>query len=125
MLQPFLEKIFTDTVSLTKNTAQTVTAAAGVSLLSPNQSFPILLTGRALLPHWENHFHKRVLARTLADSTVVFAGLVPWSLLAILCSAIVGVPVIQYLPFAFFLLLSPFVTIVFSWVISRKGSSYR
>jgi Na+:H+ antiporter, NhaC family len=125
MLQPFLEKTFTDTVSLTKNTAQTVTAAAGVSLLSPNQSFPILLTGRALLPHWENHFHKRVLARTLADSTVVFAGLVPWSLLAILCSAIVGVPVIQYLPFAFFLLLSPFVTIVFSWVISRKGSSYR
>jgi Na+:H+ antiporter, NhaC family len=125
MLQPFLEKIFTDTVSLTKNTAQTVTAAAGVSLLSPNQSFPILLTGRALLPHWKNHFHKRVLARTLADSTVVFAGLVPWSLLAILCSAIVGVPVIQYVPFAFFLLLSPFVTIIFSWIISRKGSSYR
>ncbi|TVP88786.1 MAG: hypothetical protein EA344_00190 [Alkalicoccus sp.] len=125
MLQPFLEKIFTDTVSLTKNTIQTVSAAAGVSLLSPNQSFPILLTGRALLPHWERHFHKRVLARTLADSTVVFAGLVPWSLLAILCSTIVGVPVIQYLPFAFFLLLSPAVTIAFSWVISHKGTIYR
>jgi Na+:H+ antiporter, NhaC family len=120
MLQPFLERVFTDTTSLTKNTAQTIGVAGGVSLLSPNQSFPILLTGRALLPHWEKHFHKRLLARTLADSTVVFAGMVPWSLLAILCSTILGVPVLYYLPAAVFLWLSPVVTLLYSWLITKK-----
>ncbi|WP_171051885.1 Na+/H+ antiporter NhaC family protein [Alteribacter natronophilus] len=121
MLQPFIERVFHDTSNLTKNTAQTVGVAAGVSLISPNQSFPILLAGRSLLPHWRTHFHRRELSRTLADSTVVFAGLVPWSLLAILCSTIVGVPVIAYLPFAAFLWLAPIVTIVFSWVKSKQS----
>ncbi len=115
MLQPFLERLFSNKKSLPKNTAQTIGVAAGVSLISPNQSFPILLTGRALLPHWTAHFHRRDLSRTLADSTVVFAGLVPWSLLAILCSTILGMPVIVYLPFAIFLWLSPVVTFVYSY----------
>ncbi|WP_161524784.1 Na+/H+ antiporter NhaC family protein [Alteribacter lacisalsi] len=121
MLQPFIERVFHDTSNLTKNTAQTVGVAAGVSLISPNQSFPILLAGRSLLPHWRTHFHRRELSRTLADSTVVFAGLVPWSLLAILCSTIVGVPVIVYLPFTVFLWLAPIVTIAYSWVKSKQS----
>lgn len=114
MLQPLLERVFTNTTSLPVNTAQTIGVAAGVSLVSPNQSFPILLTGRSLLPHWKKHFDKQGLSRTLADSTVVFAGMVPWSLLALLCSTIVGVPVIYYLPYAVFLWIMPLVTMIYS-----------
>ncbi|SDO23809.1 Na+/H+ antiporter NhaC family protein [Alkalicoccus daliensis] len=111
MLQPLLERVFTNTTSLAVNTAQTIGVAAGVSLVSPNQSFPILLMGRSLLPHWKKHFHQKYLSRILADSTVMFAGLVPWSLLAILCSTIVGVPVLYYLPFAVFLWIMPIITL--------------
>ncbi|WP_096187137.1 Na+/H+ antiporter NhaC family protein [Evansella halocellulosilytica] len=114
MVQPYIHRIFTNKTSLAKNTAQTVGVAAGVSLISPNQSFPIILTGRSLLPHWQAHFNKEHLARVIADSTVVFAGLIPWSLLAILCSAIIQVPVLEYAPFAIFLWLSMFVTLGYS-----------
>ncbi|WP_280769637.1 Na+/H+ antiporter NhaC family protein [Salipaludibacillus daqingensis] len=114
LIQPYIEKIFTTNTALPINTSKSIAVAASVSLISPNQSFPIILTGRALLPYWQKHLSKRDLARTLADSTVVFAGLVPWSLLAILCSTIIGIPVLTYLPFAFFLLLSPLVTFFYS-----------
>ncbi|UCZ53885.1 hypothetical protein LGQ02_03625 [Bacillus shivajii] len=116
MIQPYIHRFFTDQTSLTKNTMQTIGVAAGVSLISPNQSFPILLTGRSLFPHWSLHLKKEHLARVLSDTTVVYAGLVPWSLLAILCSTIIQVPVLQYAPFAFFLWISMFVTLAFSMV---------
>ncbi|SES30706.1 Na+/H+ antiporter NhaC family protein [Salipaludibacillus aurantiacus] len=121
LIQPYIEKVFTNKSSLAVNTSQSIGIAAAVSLISPNQSFPIILTGRSLLPHWAEYFSKRQLSRILADSTVVFAGLVPWSLLAILCSTIIGVPVLEYAPFAFFLLLSPAVTMVYSVLSARKA----
>ncbi|MBB6453282.1 NhaC family Na+:H+ antiporter [Salirhabdus euzebyi] len=116
IVQPYINKIFTEQHSLSKNTSKSIGIAGAVSLISPNQSFPIILTGRALFPFWNKYFSKEHLARILADSTVVFAGLVPWSLLAILCSTIVGVPVLMYAPFAMFLLVMPVVTWIYSVV---------
>ncbi|UTR08877.1 hypothetical protein MM300_13120 [Evansella sp. LMS18] len=121
MIQPYISKIFSDTTSLPKNTAKTIGVAAGVSLISPNQSFPILLAGRSLLPFWKTHFSKEHLARILADSTVVFAGIVPWSLLAILCSTILSVPVLAYAPYAVFLYLTCAVTMIYSLRKSRHA----
>lgn len=119
IVQPYINKIFTNTSSLTRNTIQTVGVAAGISFISPNQSFPIILTGRSLLSHWSQHFHRDHLARVLADSTVVFAGMIPWSLLAILCSTLIGVPVIHYIPFALFLFITPIVTVFYSMYVTK------
>ncbi|MBU9721602.1 MULTISPECIES: Na+/H+ antiporter NhaC family protein [Bacillaceae] len=125
MVQPYIERIFSNKSSLSKNTAQSIGVAAGVSLISPNQSFPIILTARTLFPHWNSYFNSVHLARIIADSTVVFAGLVPWSLLAILCSTIVGVPVLTYAPFAIFLLVMPLITWTYSYVNHKRGSERR
>lgn len=114
MVQPYMESIFSSKSSLKKNTALSIGVAAGVSLISPNQSFPIILTGRTLLPFWRRNFSAQHLSRILADTTVVFAGLVPWSLLAIMCSTIVGVPVLVYAPFAVFLLVMPIITFLYT-----------
>ncbi|KGX92772.1 hypothetical protein N781_14580 [Pontibacillus halophilus JSM 076056 = DSM 19796] len=120
MLQPYIDKVFTNSDSLTKNTWQTVGVAFGIAFISPNQSFPVILTGRALKPHWEANFSKGQLGRIIADTTVVFTGMVPWSMLALLCAALVGVPVLDFVPFAFFLLITPFMTILASWWTERR-----
>ena len=114
LLQPVIESRLTNTTDLRINTRQSIGIATAVSLISPNQAFPIIVTARSLLPHWKKHFAPDTLGRVLADSTVVFAGIVPWSLLAILNSSILGIPVLHYIPFAFFLLLSPAVTMLWS-----------
>ncbi|ADH98529.1 Na+/H+ antiporter NhaC family protein [Salisediminibacterium selenitireducens] len=116
LLQPVIESRLTNTTDLSIITRQSIGIATAVSLISPNQAFPIIVTARSLLPHWNAHFSPQALGRVLADSTVVFAGIVPWSLLAILNSSILGIPVLHYIPFAFFLLLSPAVTILWSTV---------
>lgn len=114
LLQPVINRFLTETRSLFGTTRQSIGIATAVSVISPNQAFPIIVTARSLLPHWRTHFSQKALSRVLADSTVVFAGIVPWSLLAILNSSILGVPVWQYVPFAFFLTLSPLITIIYS-----------
>ncbi|NJP37717.1 Na+/H+ antiporter NhaC family protein [Alkalicoccus luteus] len=121
MLQPLLKKVFHGSESLGTASAKTTGAAAAVALVSPNQSFPILLAGRTMLPYWRKTYGPAHMARILADSTVVFAGLVPWSLLAILCSTIIQVPVTAYAPAAIFLWLSPIITIGYSSWLSMKN----
>ncbi len=120
IVQPYINKLLTNDHSLTVNSVQGVTLALVVSLISPNQSFPIILNGRMLLPHWTKNFSAPQLARIVSDSTMVYAGLVPWSLLAVLCSTILGIPVLQYVVFAFFLWLSPFMTILYSIIREKR-----
>jgi NhaC family Na+:H+ antiporter len=50
----------------------------------------------------------------MADSTMLFPGMIPWSVLAIMCSTIVGVPILSYLPYAVFLWALPLLTIAVS-----------
>ncbi|WP_349408140.1 Na+/H+ antiporter NhaC family protein [Pseudalkalibacillus sp. SCS-8] len=121
IVQPYINKLLNNGQSLTVNSVQGVSLAFAISLISPNQSFPIILNGRMLLPHWKKYFNPQQLARVVSDSTMVYAGLVPWSLLAVLCSTILGVPVLQYMMFAFFLWLSPLITIGYSFFREKKA----
>lgn len=122
IVQPYINKLLTNDQSLTVNSVQGVTLALIISLISPNQSFPIILNGRMLLPHWSKNFNAQELARVVSDSTMVYAGLVPWSLLAVLCSTILGVSVLQYVMFAFFLWLSPLITVLYSIIREKRWS---
>ncbi|MEH7086403.1 sodium:proton antiporter, partial [Neobacillus drentensis] len=46
----------------------------------------------------------------------------PWSVLAIMCSTIVGIPIMAYLPFALFLWILPILTILVSLVKQARKS---
>ncbi len=120
VLQPLFVRILTNTHSMKTNTLQTLGITFVVSLLAPNQSLPIILTGRALLPHWKRYFNVGDLARILGDTTMLFAGLVPWCMLAIMCATITHVPVIHYMPFAAFLWIMPLVTVIYSFFGKEK-----
>ncbi len=45
---------------------------------------------------------------------MLFPGMIPWSVLTIMCSTVLGLPVTTYLPYAIFLWSLPFITIVAS-----------
>ncbi|WP_423798744.1 Na+/H+ antiporter NhaC family protein [Neobacillus sp. SAB-20_R2A] len=111
VIQPYLDKWLQSSSSLTSDTVKVLTATLIISLIAANQTLPIILTGRAFLPHWSNRYGKEELARVLGDSTMLFPGMVPWSVLAIMCSTIVGVSLVDYLPYALFLWILPFITL--------------
>lgn len=119
VVQPLLNQWMHTPSSLLTDTVKTIVATFIIAVMSANQTLPIILTGRSFLPHWKKHHSKEQLARVMGDSTMLFPGMIPWSLLAIMCSALLGVPILSYLPFAIFLWILPFITII----ISLRGKS--
>jgi Na+:H+ antiporter, NhaC family len=93
----------------------TAATAIGVNILIGEQYLSIMLTGETFKGIYTNvKLPKKVLARTLEDAGTVINPLVPWSVCGVFIADVLGVPVLTYLPFAFFCLLSPIITMIFS-----------
>ncbi|WP_163100308.1 Na+/H+ antiporter NhaC family protein [Peribacillus alkalitolerans] len=109
--------------SLGRHTIQSVKFGALLSIVSPNQSFPIIIAGNTLKEEWREHGLGN-LSRIISDTVLLFAGIVPWSLLAVVSASIVKVDVIAYVPFAVFIWISPLITILYAyskeWYFKRR-----
>ncbi len=120
IIQPLLDNWLQKSKTLAEDTFKTIIATFSISLIAANQTLPIILTGRTFLPHWSNKQTKEELTRVMADSTMLFPGMIPWSVLAIMCSTIIGVPILSYLPYTIFLWALPIITIIVSGIKQQK-----
>ncbi|MFD1037632.1 Na+/H+ antiporter NhaC [Virgibacillus byunsanensis] len=92
----------------------TAATAIGVNVLIGEQYLSIMLTGETYKSIYQKAgLSNKALSRTLEDAGTVINPLVPWSVCGVFIADVLGVPVLTYLPFAFFCLLSPVITIVF------------
>lgn len=67
-------------------------------------------------------YESRLLSRTTEDSITVTSVLVPWSTCGMTQSTVLGVPTLTYLPYCFFNLISPLMTLIIAiigWKIRR------
>ncbi|MCA1012132.1 Na+/H+ antiporter NhaC [Halobacillus halophilus] len=97
-------------------TLSTALTAIGINLAIGEQYLSILLTGEAYQDIYEKAgLARKNLSRTLEDAGTVINPLVPWSVCGVFLSDVLGVPVLEYLPFAFFCLLCPVLTIIFGF----------
>ncbi|SFJ62329.1 transporter, NhaC family (TC 2.A.35) [Halobacillus dabanensis] len=95
-------------------TLSTAFTAIGINIAIGEQYLSILLTGEAYQDVYEKAgLARKNLSRTLEDAGTVINPLVPWSVCGVFLSGVLGVPVLDYLPFAFFCLLSPLLTILY------------
>ncbi len=103
-------------VNAWRATASVAATAVGVNVLIGEQYMSILLAGETFKPIYDQlGLHSRNLSRTLEDAGTVINPLVPWSVCGVFISQTLGVPVWEYLPFAFFCYLSLVLTLVFGW----------
>jgi len=87
-----------------------------VILLTGNQALGIILVGQVFLPVFKSRGIDRVvLTRSLEDSATLGAPLVPWGAAGGVCSALLGVPTTQYLPFMWFAFLVPVFSIIYGF----------
>lgn len=90
--------------------------AVGVNVLIGEQYLSILLSGETFKPVYDKlGLHPRNLSRTLEDAGTVINPLVPWSVCGVFISQVLGVPVWDYLPYAFFCYLCLILTLLFGW----------
>jgi Na+:H+ antiporter, NhaC family len=87
-------------------------SAIGINFLIGEQYLSILLTGNTFAGHFkEAGLHPKNLSRVLEDAGTVINPLVPWSVCGVFLTGVLGVNTIEYVPFAFFCLLSPVLTL--------------
>lgn len=95
----------------------TALTAIGINVLIGEQYLSILLTGQAFQSQYEKvGLANKNLSRVMEDAGTVVNPLVPWSVCGIFITEMLGVPVISYMPFAFFCLLSPILTVLFGYL---------
>ena len=96
--------------------AASALTAIGINILIGEQYLSILLTGQAFKePYDKVGLAGKNLSRVMEDAGTVVNPLVPWSVCGIFITGVIGVSTLDYLPFAFFCLLSPILTMLFGF----------
>jgi NhaC family Na+:H+ antiporter len=117
----FLKQITTIILNKIKSTGSLISSTAGtciffnltasdqyLSIVVPGKMYSSIYRDKGLAP--EN------LSRTLEDGGTVTSVLVPWNTCGAYHASVLNVATLSYLPFCFFSLISPLMTILFAYL---------
>lgn len=91
----------------------TVGAGLFLNLATADQYISIILTGNMFKEIYrKNGYESRLLSRTTEDAVTVTSVLIPWNTCGMTQATILSVPTLTYLPYCFFNLLSPLMSIL-------------
>lgn len=103
--------------------ATTVVSAIFVNVTASDQYLSIVVPGRMFAPVYRARgLDAKLLSRSLEDAGTVTSPLVPWNTCGAYQSSVLGVATLTYLPFCFFNLVSPCMSILqaaLGWRIAR------
>ena len=114
-----IERIMNSVKSLATNFFRLVLCTTGTCIVTnistSDQYIAVALPGRMYAGLYKDMgYSSQNLSRTLEDTGTVTSVLIPWNTCGAYHAAVLGIGTFTYLPFAFFNLLSPFMTILFA-----------
>ncbi len=117
----FLKRITKSIISYANTTGSLIASTAGscifFNLTASDQYLAIVVPGRMFASIYEErNLAPENLSRTLEDSGTVTSVLVPWNTCGAYMSSVLGVATLTYLPYCFFNIISPFMTILFGFL---------
>ena len=117
----FLKKISSVILSKVSSHASVVSSTAGTciffNLTASDQYLSIVVPGKMYSKIYkEKGLAPENLSRTLEDSGTVTSVLVPWNTCGAYHASVLNVATVTYLPFCFFSLISPVMTIIFAFL---------
>lgn len=93
--------------------ASTVMSGLFLNICTADQYISIILTGNMFKDIYKKKgYESRLLSRTTEDSVTVTSVLVPWNTCGMTQATILGVATLTYLPYCFFNLISPLMSIL-------------
>lgn len=112
-----LESIALSILKVAKGVTSLVASTIGTSIFlnitTSDQYIAIVLSGRMFKDAYtQQNLKPKNLSRAVEDGATVTSVLVPWNTCGAYFSSVMGVATIAYLPFAFFNLLSPLISIM-------------
>ncbi len=104
--------------------SSTVGTGIFLNVTTGDQFISIVLTADIFKEVYDNQgYESRLLSRTCEDAATATSVLVPWNTCGMTQATVLGVPTLTYLPYCFFNLLSPLMSIVIAttgWRIIKK-----
>lgn len=115
-----LKRIAEAVISLVNSTGSLVASTVGTcvffNITASDQYLAIVVPGRMYASIYKDRdLAPENLSRTLEDSGTVTSVLVPWNTCGAYHSNVLGVSTFAYLPFAFFNIISPFMTMFYAY----------
>lgn len=116
-----LKRITQPIVKYAKSTGNLVASTVATCLFfnttASDQYIAIVVPGRMFRKNYEDKGLKpELLSRTLEDSGTVTSVLIPWNTCGATQSRVLGVDTWSYAPYAFFNIISPFMTMLFAYL---------
>lgn len=113
-----LQRVVESILGLVRGTGSLVAAVVGTcvttNIIAADQYIAIVLPGRMFKAEFKRRgLDAKNLSRTLEDSATMTSPLIPWNTCGVYMFGVLGVPTLAYLPFCFFNLASPFVSIIY------------
>ena len=113
MARSFTEMLARRLNRRTSIVASTVVTGLGANMATGDQYLSLILTSNLFKDLYkEKGFEGRLLSRSSEDSATVTSVLIPWNTCGMTQSMVLRVPTIDYLPYCFFNILSPLMSIV-------------
>ena len=104
------------THSRTSMVTSTVTSGLFFNIATADQYISIILTGNMFKDIYRaGGYESRLLSRTTEDAVTVTSVLIPWNTCGMTQATILGVATLTYLPYCFFNLISPLMSILVAW----------
>ena len=119
-----LNRIMDSIKSLASSFFSLVACTAGTCIVTnistSDQYISVAIPGRMYVGLYkEMGYASENLSRTLEDTGTVTSVLIPWNTCGAYHAAVLGIGTFTYLPYCFFNLLSPIMTLIFAWFMIR------
>lgn len=116
-----LQRISVSIIQYAESTGSVIATTACTCLFfnvtASDQYLSIVVPGRMYADTFKNKgLAPENLSRTLEDSGTVTSVLIPWNTCGATQSAVLGVATLAYLPFCFFNIISPFMTVLYGYL---------
>ncbi len=93
-----------------------VLSAIGINIVAADQYIAIVLPGKMFKAEFKRRgLDPCNLSRVVEDSGTLTSPLVPWNTCGAYMAATLGVPTLAYLPFAFFNLINPLISVIYGY----------
>jgi NhaC family Na+:H+ antiporter len=116
----FLSRITNSLMYFIKSRKSLILTTSGTCLFlnvtASDQYLSIVIPGRMFAKTYHKYgLDPKNLSRTLEDSATVTSPLVPWNTCGAYHAGVLGIATLAYLPFCFFNIISPLMTILFAY----------
>lgn len=113
-----LQRLVQSALTMVKGTGSLVvtviSTCIGVNVIAGDQYIAIVLPGRMYRAEFKKRrLHPKNLSRVLEDSATITSPLIPWNTCGAFMAGTLGVSTFLYLPFCFFNLVNPLISVVY------------